>query len=124
MTDSSVPLPRHERHLSDAQRCAHPRCPLHSGRHLLIAPQSLHAQRNSLQLHPHLRKLLDIPPCPHKIFGEDLARILSSTAVPGLDERTHHVARFGVLLDIRHGLLLLCLQLPFLPLQLPLSFLE
>jgi len=37
---------------------------------------------------------------------------------------TYHIASLCILLNIRHGLLLLCFQLALLPLEFPLSFLK
>lgn len=38
--------------------------------------------------------------------------------------QTHHVARLGILLDVRHGLLLLLLELSALALELALGLLQ
>ena len=48
----------------------------HGFRHLLVRPQSLNAQTDSLKLCSHLVELLDVASCPDEILGHDFARVL------------------------------------------------
>jgi hypothetical protein len=52
----------------DSDERPHPSGTFHRRGHLLVTPQCLHSQRDSLQLNPHLGELLDIPSCPDQIL--------------------------------------------------------
>ena len=54
-------------------------CPPHRVRHLLITPEGLYPESDSLQLRSHLVELLDVAPCPDEILCHDLARILAAS---------------------------------------------